>query len=90
MLSKEAWSTIFWVFGMTRPRDWTQISRVIDERSNLCYNGKKFNLIIFKTDCISSSRKQINKYLFIAEQQNLRLDPVDEICNTLTVFPAKG
>ena len=34
MLSKEASSTIFGVFDMTRPGDWTQVSRAIGEHSN--------------------------------------------------------
>ena len=43
MLSvKEASSTIFKVFGMTRPGDWTQVSRVIGEHSNHYANVQYF------------------------------------------------
>ena len=40
----EASSTIFKVFGITRPGDWTQVTRAIGEHSNhyanVLYNNK--------------------------------------------------
>ena len=69
MLSKVASSTIFWVFGMTRPGDWTLVSRAIGEHSLrkwICVwrdmsNKQKKNSLRIKRDFFVNTKKRKKK-----------------------------
>ena len=62
MLSKEASSIIFWVFGMISTWDWTQVSRAIDEHSNHDANVRwEYISLIFSIICLMQQENE-NSY----------------------------